>query len=101
MKKIISLLRYCLIPFIIIAVLLCFTNAIDNINSIGKQKEKEQLQRALTRAAVACYTTQGAYPEDVDYLIKTYGIRIDYEEFTIKYEFIASNLMPDITILDN
>ena len=31
---------------------------------------------------------------------ENYGIRYNDEEYVIKYEFYASNLMPDITVLE-
>ena len=101
MKKFKVILRTIITPIVVTFVLLYFISAISNLQDTGNNKEKELLHTALSRAAVACYATEGAYPEDVEYLIQKYGIRVNSNEYTIKYEFIASNLMPHITILDN
>ncbi|MBO5778449.1 MAG: hypothetical protein J6R82_02660 [Clostridia bacterium] len=59
-----------------------------------------RLEEALTRAAVACYAIEGAYPPTLEYLVENYDVQINTERFTVKYELYASNLMPDITVLD-
>lgn len=56
-------------------------------------------QRSLQRAAVECYALEGAYPTDVDYLAERYGVSVDARQFIVHYEFIASNLMPEITVI--
>ena len=50
---------------------------------------------------MACYAAEGIYPPDLEYMLKHYGIRINEEEYTVIYQMIASNLMPDITVLEN
>lgn len=84
----------------ILCVLSCFLTAISNLDDGQAIEEKERLEEALARAAVACYAIEGAYPPDLDYLIENYDVQINTERFTVKYELHASNLMPDITVLD-
>ena len=63
-------------------------------------EEKEQLEAALHKATVSCYSIEGAYPPSLEYLIENYGIQINTKRFTVKYEYCASNMMPDITVLE-
>lgn len=56
-------------------------------------------QESLRRSAVECYAIEGAYPADVAYLADHYGVTIDPNRFAVHYEFIAANLMPQITVL--
>lgn len=86
--------------FLIIGILFYFLTAISNLNSGQSAEDKVQLEMALSRAAVACYAAEGAYPPDLQYLIDHYGIQINTELYDVKYESIASNLMPDITVLE-
>ena len=74
--------------------------ALSNLDSGQSAEEKERLEEALSRAAVACYALEGAYPPDLEYLIENYNVQINTDRFTVKYELYASNLMPDITVLD-
>ncbi len=56
-------------------------------------------EESLRRAAVQCYALEGFYPVNIDYLMEHYGIRPDTSRFIIHYQFIADNLLPDISVL--
>ena len=82
-------------------VLLAFLTAVTNFNPEHTTEGRKQLEDAITKAAVSCYAAEGIYPPDLPYLIDHYGIQINTKQYTVVYEAIASNLMPDITVLDN
>ncbi|MDR1134740.1 MAG: hypothetical protein LBL49_00950 [Clostridiales Family XIII bacterium] len=72
------------------------------VTNISDRSESEGLQLtydSVRRAAVQCYALEGVYPADFEYLKEHYGIRPDEEKYVIYYEYIASNLMPDITVV--
>lgn len=96
-----KILKAVLFPLILVAILSFFLSALSNLNDGRGQEDKKQLESALTRAAVACYAVEGAYPPNVQYLEDNYGIQINKTLYTVKYEVIASNLMPDITVIEN
>ncbi len=77
-----------------------FLTCLSNLKIEHVASDKQQLENALTRACVACFAAEGRYPEDLSYLETHYGIRINPKLYTVKYEMIASNLMPDITVLE-
>lgn len=60
----------------------------------------QQLENALRRAAVACYGAEGCYPPDAAYLQEHYGIHYDAERYIVHYELFASNVMPEISVLE-
>jgi len=95
-----KLLRTLLLPIIVAGIALYFLAALSNLSSGKALDDKHQLEEALIRASVSCYAIEGTYPPDLEYLIEHYGIQINPERFTVKYESIASNLMPDITVLE-
>lgn len=82
-------------------VFLCFALAVDNLDSGHSDQSLRQLEEALRRGCVACYSTEGSYPASLDYLKERYGIQIDEKRYTVHYIAIAENLMPDITVLEN
>ncbi len=94
------LLAAILTPTLAVGILLFFLTCLSNLNQEHRATDKQQLENALTRACVACYATEGRYPPDLSYLEEHYGIRINPKLYTVKYEMIASNLMPDITVLE-
>lgn len=85
--------------FAIAAVLLaCF--AFSGIETGRKEEGRRQLEQALRRMAVACFAMEGFYPPDVAYMQQHYGLQYDERNYIVYYEYIASNLMPDITVLE-
>ena len=96
MKKIKKLFS----PILLVFVLLFFFQGTSNLKNDKREEERLQLQETLRKAAVACYAAEGAYPPDIEYLKEHYGIRIQEKKYRVIYEPIASNLMPDITVLE-
>ena len=66
-----------------------------------RQESREAIREAVLRSAVQCYAVEGAYPESLAYLEEHYGIQVDEARYTVDYSVFASNLMPDITVLEN
>lgn len=58
------------------------------------------LKDGLTRAAVTCYAVEGRYPESIEYIEAHYGVRIDRSAYIVYYDIFASNILPDITVLE-
>ena len=85
---------------IVVLILLCFLGGISNLSQGRKTEDKQQLEEALRRAAVACYAVEGIYPPNVEYMMEHYGLQIDSRRYVVSYTSFAENLMPDITVLE-
>jgi len=57
-------------------------------------------EQSIRRAAVSCYAVEGAYPATYDQLKEWSGVQVDEERYTVFYEIFASNIMPDITVVE-
>ena len=79
-----KILKAVLFPLILVAILSFFLSALSNLNDGRGQEDKKQLESALTRAAVACYAVEGAYPPNVQYLEDNYGIQINKTLYGLK-----------------
>lgn len=84
----------------ILAVVLWFFTALNNLGSGQSDEGRQQLETALRRAAVACYAAEGVYPPTLDYLTEHYGVQIEDDQYIVFYDIFANNLMPDITVLE-
>lgn len=75
------------------------------MRNVGSVEQKTLLQRqenvrsATLHAAVACYSVEGVYPDNVEYLVEHYGLRYDTETFILQYDAFAENILPDIRVL--
>jgi hypothetical protein len=85
---------------IVFTAVFCFLSAVSNLNADRRAEGKAQLEEVLRRTAVSCYAAEGVYPPSLEYMIEHYGIRIDEARYQVDYRVIASNLMPDITVLE-
>ena len=56
-------------------------------------------EEGVRRAAVECYALEGFYPRTLDYLVEHYGVTAGDDRYVISYQYVASNLMHDITVL--
>lgn len=83
-----------------IAAVLAACLAFSDVEKGRKEEGRQQLEQALRRTAVACFAMEGFYPPDVAYMQQHYGLQYDEENYIVYYEWIASNLMPDITVLE-
>ncbi len=63
------------------------------------QQSAQSVQEAVLRSAVQCYSVEGVYPSNLDYLEKYYGLIIDHETYIIGYDAFSSNLLPQVTVL--
>lgn len=100
MKRKLSLGPVLLVPAVL-AMLLIFMSALSNLQDGRVSEGRQQLEDAVRRSAVACYAAEGIYPPNLEYLEEHYGIQVDRERYTVMYEIFASNLMPDVTVLEN
>ena len=64
------------------------------------QESLRLAEQALRRAAVSCYALEGAYPASYDDLKQRSGLAIDEERYMVFYEIFASNIMPQITVVE-
>ena len=83
-----------------LAVLLIFLSALTNLSDGRRSEGRQQLEDAVRRSAVACYAAEGIYPPNLEYLEEHYGIQVDRERYQVIYDVFASNLMPDVTVLE-
>ena len=61
---------------------------------------KRIAEESIRRAVVSCYALEGSYPETYGYLRDNYGLQIDEDRIIVHYEIFASNIMPDITVIE-
>ncbi|MCL1804789.1 MAG: hypothetical protein FWG28_02120 [Clostridiales bacterium] len=98
-KKAMSRIKV-ILPVILTAIVLwgVMTGASKTQEQAAGQAQK-LTEESIRRAAVQCYALEGIYPVNIEYLMDHYGIRPDTNRFIIHYQFIADNLLPDISVL--
>ena len=83
-----------------VLVIAFFIIAVSRFSGNRVANQKEILTDAINRDVVHCYSIEGFYPPSLEYIEEHYGLTYDRDLFIVDYEPIASNLMPNITIIE-
>lgn len=100
-KRVVSFIAEYGIFFILFFVVMLFSYfGVQQAVSREKEEAKRLAEENIRRGAIICYALEGAYPPSYTYLKERYGIQIDEDRFQVFYDIFASNIMPDITIVE-
>lgn len=80
------------------AVLLTLVFGMDYMSISSGNEQQAVVEQAIKRASIQCYSLEGAYPPNVEYLIDNYGVALDRTRFTIIYTPQGANIMPQIEV---
>ncbi len=72
--------------------------ALSNSQSANEELRQSSIKESISKAAALCYAAEGAYPESLDYLEENYGVRTEYDNFTVHYSYAGGNIPPDIIV---
>ncbi len=86
--------------FCFVVILALVMMGIHKMSDRADTGQKEYLAQAIRSAAVEAYATEGRYPESLDEIVEKYGIVIDGSKYVVTYEVFASNIMPEIRVIE-
>ncbi len=73
------------------------------VNVMGRFYNRQNIQilkQNVQKAAVECYSVEGIYPPDIDYLVDNYSLSYNGDKYYVFYETFASNVMPTIEVYE-
>ena len=74
--------------------------SISRVDRAEQTAQTKMVQDAVRNAAISCYAVEGAYPSGLDYLRENYGLAYDESRFMVTYSAFASNLFPEIFVVE-
>lgn len=77
-----------------------FLTCMNRLEEGQRARGRQRLEDSVRRTAVTCYAAEGFYPPSVDYMETNWGLQYDQDRYIVRYEVFASNLMPQITVLE-
>ena len=100
-KSALDFLRSAILPIVFTVIVgAMVVYGLNQTAASSKSEGLRILEDSVRRAVVKCYAVEGSYPENVAYLEDHYGIHIDRTKYVVHYEIFASNIMPDITVIE-
>lgn len=93
MKK--SQLVLYVFSFLILAII-CVS--IFNSQKAYDENQLGSIEKNIRKAVITCYSIEGYYPSDINYLKDNYGLVIDESSVNVFYQAVGSNIFPDIMV---
>jgi len=93
-------LRAAILPVIFTVVVMVMV--VIGLRQTGESSSAEGLrilEDSLRRAVVVSYAIEGRYPESIEYIEENFGIHIDRTRFVVHYRVFASNILPEIMVI--
>lgn len=85
---------------ILLAVIMWSIEGIDAAVSVNNQQKKVELETSIKKTVALCYSIEGCYPPNIEYLIDNYNLKVDNSQYVVHYEIFASNIAPEIKVFD-
>ena len=100
-KTIFNVRMALLLPILtFVPVMVLFVYGISSVSLTSRTKARESLEETLNRDIVHCYAVEGVYPPSLDFIEQNYGLEYDTDMLYVDYVPIASNIYPDVTVID-
>ena len=96
-----DVLRGVIVPILFtVAVMGMIMYGLRQTEEASKAEGLRILEDSIRRAVIIAYAVEGRYPESIEYIVDNFGIHIDDSRYVVHYQIFASNLLPDITVLE-
>ena len=99
-KKRLGWLPFALGLLVFAATAVWMVRAVEHTAEASGREGLRMAEQAVRRAAVSCYALEGAYPASYEDLKERTGVAVDEERYAVFYEIFASNIMPEITVVE-
>lgn len=84
----------------LIAVIVWFSLGFNDVGKANKAQQLSETRASVLKSVVLCYSVEGQFPPDIDYLKKNYGLFLNDDKYIVSYEVFAPNIMPDISVFE-
>ena len=83
---------------IFLAIVVILVLAVSDVSKTSSDESLTIAENSIRRAVITCYAQEGRYPESIDYLKENYGLYVS-DDYIVRYDIFASNIMPDIMVI--
>jgi len=80
--------------------ILIISSGLRHAEDSSRAEAKRILEDSIRRAVISSYAIHGRYPESIAYIEENFSIHIDWTRFVVHYQIFASNVFPDIAVIE-
>lgn len=82
------------------AIMVWLAASAGNADEAAQKNRSDALRKSVMNGAAMCYSIEGEYPRELEYIEENYGVRIDRERYTVHYEYFGANIAPTVTVTE-
>ena len=82
------------------AVAVWMVRGVQEAAEVSDREGLRMAEEAVNRAVVSCYSLEGVYHASYEDLKAKSGLAIDEEKYAVFYDIFASNIRPDVTVIE-
>ncbi|MBQ8787484.1 MAG: hypothetical protein IJZ61_07600 [Oscillospiraceae bacterium] len=97
-KRISRLTVLSVILFVLVVV--WFIVSVGNAGNAADKKRTDSVYSSVMNGAVLCYSIEGEYPADLDYLKENYGVIVDSDRYVVDYRYFGANIRPTVVVAE-
>ena len=83
-----------------VGVAIWMVRGVQEAAEVSDREGLRMAEEAVNRAVVSCYSLEGVYPASYEDLKAKSGLAIDEEKYAVFYDIFASNIRPDVTVIE-
>lgn len=96
--KRISYLEAIIMILFFVAIIISFSFGFSGVKSTTHQEQINEATNSVKKAVILCYSIEGEFPPDIEYLKDNYNLIVNDDKYIIHYNVFASNVMPEIVL---
>lgn len=81
-----------------IIILVVAIMAFNSTSSYTHDEEIERIESSIQELSLKCYSIEGRYPKNIDYLKENYGLLVNSDDYQIIYYYEGDNIQPQVTV---
>ena len=83
-----------------IAIMAWLVISVGNAEKSSEKSRSDAMYTTIMNSASLCYSIEGEYPPDIEYLENNYGVHINRDKYVVHYEYFGANIRPTVTIVE-
>lgn len=91
------------LSLILLVIALALLGALWAVTDVVDEQTREQsaytIRETILDTAMQCFAIEGAYPPTLKYLEDNYGLTLNTQDYSVRYEAFASNVMPSVVVI--
>lgn len=74
--------------------------SVGNAEEASGKNRADALKKSVMNGAALCYSIEGEYPRELEYLEENYGVNVSSDNYIVHYEYFGANISPTVTVIE-